>query len=74
MKIRAHSMRVHEQANLIVEDFEDKLLFKLTNKVDNKTAEKYYYKIDKMDTKELVKIDTILYHMHNEIGLYLWDN
>jgi len=74
MKIRAHSMRVHEQSNLTVEDFEDKLLFKLTNKVNDNTAEKYYCKIGKIDAKELVKIDTILYHIHNEIGLNLLDN
>ena len=73
MKIRAHSLRVHEQAKLTFEDFTDKILFKLTNKDNNKTTEKYYYKIGKIDAKELVKIDSILYHMHNEIGLNLWD-
>lgn len=73
-EVRAYSIRVHEKAELSCEEFEDKLELSLKNKETGELVKKSYYKLDTgMSMTEAVKIDTIVYHMHNEIGLDLWD-
>lgn len=74
MKTRLHTLRVHEQAKLRIEDIGEHLLLKLTNMINGKYSEKQYRKIGIMDMTEALKIDNILYHMHYEIGLDLWEN
>lgn len=74
-KVRAYSIRVHENAEFSFTDLEDRLILKLVNKITGKTSERPYYKLEKgIDVFEAVKIDTIVYHMHNAIGLDLWDS
>lgn len=74
-EIKAFSLRVHEKAKLSINEFDDRLELKLINEDTGKTSEKSYFKLDKgIDIHEAVKIDTIIYHMHNEIGLNLWDS
>lgn len=74
-KVRAFPLRIHEDAELSCNEFEDRLEFKLVNKITGKTSERPYYKLDKgISVGESVKINTIIYHMHNEIDLNLWDS
>lgn len=70
--VRAYSIRVHDKAKLTTEDFDDRIELKLVNKETGKESNKTYYKLDSMTLHEVVKIDAIVYHMHNDIGLNLW--
>lgn len=73
-EVRAYSLRIHDKAELSIVGFEDRLEITLTNKETGDTAEETYYKIDTAFlAAEAMKIDTIIYHMHNKIGLNLWD-
>lgn len=72
---KAFTLRVHEKAELTCVEFDDKLELKLINKDTGKSSEKPYFKLEKgIDMKEAMKIDAIVYHMHNEIGLNLWES
>lgn len=74
MRVGAFPVRVHGSANLSIDEFEDKLVLRLTHEITGKTSERNYFKLETgIDLQEAVKIDTIIYHMHNEIGLNLWD-
>lgn len=73
--VKLFQPRVHDKAELSIADFEDRLELKLVNKVTGKTSEKPYYKLDTgMDMGEAMKIDFIVSHMHNAIGLDLWED
>lgn len=73
-KTRAYSLRVHDKAELSITGSEDRLELTLTNKETGESSEETYYKIDTpFLVGEAMKIDTIIYHMHNKIGLNLWD-
>lgn len=74
-RVEAFPLRVHEDADLSIVNFEDRLELKLTNKITGVFSEKPYYKLEKgIDVHEAVKIDIIVYHMHNDIGLDVWDS
>jgi hypothetical protein len=74
-EVRTFTLRVHENAELSCEEFDDRLEFKLVNKITGKISERPYYKLDTgISVGEAVKIDTIIYHMHNEIDLNLWES
>lgn len=71
--IKAFHLRIHEKAELSYNEFDNRLELKLTNKETGQTSEKTYYKINEGITiTEAMKIDTIIYFMHNDIGLNLW--
>lgn len=73
--VRGYSIRVHDKAELTCEEFEDKLELSLRNKDTGDLVKRSYYKLETgINTKEAMKIDTIVYYMHNEIGLNLWKN
>lgn len=73
--MRAFQLRIHEKAELSSSEFEDRLELKLINKDNGKASERTCYKIDEgIAMNEAIKIDTIIYHMHNEIGLNLWNS
>lgn len=68
-------MRVHKNAELSIANFEDRLEITLSNKITGATSKRMYYKLEKgIDVHEAVKIDIIVYHMHNDIGLDVWDS
>lgn len=70
---RAHVIRVHDKAKLTCEEFENRLELSLKNKETGELIKKPYYKLETgIDIGEVIKIDTIIYHMHNQIGLNLW--
>lgn len=74
-EVRAYSIRVHERAKLSCEEFENRLEFKLINTVTGKSTERTYLRLDTgIDAREAMKIDAIVYHMHNEIGLNVWSS
>lgn len=71
--IRAFPLRIHDKADLSYKNFDDRIEIKLVNKDTGETSERIYYKIEEgITVHEAVKIDNILYFMHNEIGLNLW--
>lgn len=73
-KVQAYPIRIHENAELTCVDHDDRLTLKLTNKVTGRATEKPYFKLDTgIDIREAMKIDAIVYHMHYEIGLDLWE-
>lgn len=73
--VKAFPLRIHEKAEFSYEDLEDRIELKLVNKETGSKCERTYYKLkdEQFSVKEAVKIDTILYHMHNKIDLNLWD-
>lgn len=73
--IRVFPLRIHKNAELLYEGLEDRIEIKLINKETGIKSEKTYFKLkdEVFSVIEAAKIDTILYHMHNEIGLNLWD-
>lgn len=74
-QVRVFKLRIHEKAELISNEFEDRLELKLINKETGAIEERTYYKISEGITiAEAVKIDTIVYHMHNKIGINLWES
>jgi hypothetical protein len=73
-KVKAFPLRIHKNAELFYDEYDDRLEFKLVNKENGEIAQRSYYKIDDgITVNEAVKIDTIIYHMHSEIKLNLWD-
>ena len=68
-------LRVSDNAAFSFNDLEDKIELKLIHKETGKESERTYYKLEDrtMDATEAIKINTILYFMHNEIGINLWD-
>lgn len=71
--VRAYSIRTHDKAEISCEDYEDRLEITLKNKDTGDSIKKSYYKLETgIDIEEAIKIDTIVYHMHYEIGLDLW--
>ena len=73
-KVKAFSLRVHEKAELSIKEIDDKLELTLINKETGNSVEESYFRLDKgIDVQEAVKINTIIYHMHNKIGLNLWE-
>jgi hypothetical protein len=74
-RARAFQLRIHEKAEFSCEDLEDRIELKLVNKETGSKCERTYYKLEDrvMDVHEALKIDTILYHMHNKVGLNVWD-
>lgn len=74
-QVKAFHLRVHEKAELSCNEFDDRLDFKLVNKDTGKISERNYFKLHEgISINEAVKIDTIIYHMHNEINLNLWES
>jgi hypothetical protein len=74
-QVRAFTLRIHEKAQLTSNEFDDRLELKLINTTTGKTSQRTYCKLEEGVTmNEAVKIDTIIYHMHNEIGLNLWES
>ena len=72
---KAFSLRIHEKAELTCTEFDDRLEFKLINEDTGKSVGKPYFKLDKgIDMNEAMKIDAIVYRMHYEIGLDLWES
>lgn len=71
---RAFPLRVHVEASLATKDFKDRVEFTLTNKETGAIAERTYYKLQEnvLTVEDAMKIDHILYFMHNEINLNLW--
>lgn len=75
IEIKAFPIRIHDKAKLTCIEHDDRLLLKLVNKVTGKAVEKPYFKLDTgVDLHEAMKIDVIVYHMHNEIGLNVWES
>lgn len=72
-EVRAFPLRVHEKAKLSIKEFDDRLELKLVNKNTGEISERIYYKVDEgITAHEAMKIDAIIYFMHNEIKLNLW--
>lgn len=70
---QVYKLRVHDDADLSSIEFDDRIEFKLVNNITGKTSKRNYYKLTEGITiNEAVKIDTIIYYMHNEIGLNIW--
>lgn len=73
--VRAFPLRVHSNAKISIKDFDDKLELELRNTLTNESTKRKYLKLDSgIDINEAVKIDTIIYHMHHDIGLNVWDD
>jgi hypothetical protein len=71
---RVFPLRVHDKAELSFDDLNNRIELKLVNKETGDSCKRTYYKLDEsFSMVEALKIDTILYHMHNKIGLNLWD-
>lgn len=72
--VRTFPLRIHEKAEFSFDDLEDRIKLKLVNKETSSKSEKTYYKLEDrvIDVHEAMKIDAILYHMHNDIDLNLW--
>lgn len=72
---KAIPFRVHEDAELYCVDFDDRLDLKLVNKFTKKSSERSYYKLaEGFSIGEVVKIDSIIYFMHGDIDLNLWES
>lgn len=73
--LKAIPLRVHEKAKLSIDVLDDRLELKLINKDTGESIEEPYFKLDSgIDINEAMKIDIIVYHMHNKIGLNLWES
>jgi len=74
--VRAFQLRVHEKAEFSFEEFKDKIDLTLVNKETGTRSERAYFKLkgESLTIYDTSKIDTILYFMHRDIGIDLWED
>lgn len=70
-----YELLIHRDAELVAQEYLDRITLKLINKKTKEFSVREYYFIEEGITlKEISKIDVIIQFLHQDIGLDYFDN